>query len=161
MTLTQDLLAQVVDDVLETFVAGLADEPQPADTVLPVTAFVQITGGWTGAVLFSCSAELASTVTAAMLALPAEELSQDDISDAVGEVANMVGGSVKSLMLEPADLSLPTVIFGASGASVPGTELLHRVDRTCAGQPLRVTVLAADPSHAGSSGHVARALAGR
>jgi hypothetical protein len=136
MTLTQDLLAQVVDDVLETFVGGLADEPQPADTVLPVTAFVQITGGWTGAVLFSCSAELASTVTAAMLALPAEELTQDDIS-------------------------LPTVIFGASGASVPGTELLHRVDRTCAGQPLRVTVLAADPSHAGSSGHVARALAGR
>jgi chemotaxis protein CheX len=161
MTLTQDLLAQVVDDVLETFVGGLADEPQPAGAVLPVTAFVQITGGWTGAVLFSCSTELASTVTAAMLALPVEELTQEDVSDAVGEIANMVGGTVKSLMLEPADLSLPTVIFGASGATVPGTELLHQVDRSCGGQPLRVTVLAADPAHGSASGHVARALAGR
>jgi chemotaxis protein CheX len=160
MTLTQDLLAQVVDDVLESFVGGLT-EAKPVDTVLPVTAFVQITGGWTGAVLVSCSEELAATVTAAMLALSVEELTQEDISDAVGEVANMVGGTVKSLMLEPADLSLPTVIFGASGASVPGTELMLQVDRSCAGQPLRVTVLAADPAHGATSGNAARALVDR
>jgi chemotaxis protein CheX len=147
MTLTKDLLTRVVDDVLETFVGSLTDAVQPADPVLPVTAFVQITGGWTGAVLLSCSAELAATMTAAMLAVPVEELAQEDISDAVGEVANMVGGTVKSLLLEPADLSLPTVIFGATGATVPGTELLLQVDRTCAGEPLRATVLAAGPAH--------------
>jgi len=160
MSITQDLLGQVVDEVLETFVGVVVDEPRSEGAVLPVTAFVQITGGWTATVLVSCSDELATTVTAAMLALPVDELAQADISDAVGEVANMIGGSVKSLMLEPADLSLPTVIFGASGASVPGTELLHRVERTCAGEPLQVTVLAADPAYAGS-GHVARSLAAR
>ncbi|HEX2892591.1 MAG TPA: chemotaxis protein CheX [Marmoricola sp.] len=160
MTLTQELLAQVVDEVLETFVGSLSDEPQPADAVLPVTAFVQITGAWTGTVLVSCSTELAATVTGAMLALPPEEVAQEDVSDAVGEVANMVGGSVKSLIAEPAELSLPTVIFGAQGTSVPGTELLQQVERSCAGEPLRVTVLAADASHAGT-GQVERALAGR
>jgi chemotaxis protein CheX len=112
-------------------------------------------------VLVSCTTELAGTVTAAMLALPVEEIAQEDISDAVGEVANMIGGTVKSLMIEPAELSLPTVIFGSITASVPGTELLQQVDRSCCGEPLRVTVLAADPVHAGTSGHVARALAGR
>ena len=160
MTLTPDLLTQVDYVFLESLVGGLSYEPQPADAVLPVTAFVQITGAWTGAVLVSCSTELAGTVTAAMLAMTVEEITQEDISDAIGEVANMVGGTVKSLMPEPAELSLPTVIFGASGASVPGTELLQQVDRSCCGEPLRVTVLAADPVHAGSS-HVARALSGR
>lgn len=160
MTLTQELLAQVVDEVLETFVGSLSDEPQPADAVLPVTAFVQITGAWTGTVLVSCSTELAAAVTGAMLALPAEEVAQEDISDAVGEVANMVGGSVKSLIAEPAELSLPTVIFGAQGASVPGTELLQQIERSCVGEPLRVTVLAADANHSGA-GPVERALAGR
>lgn len=144
MTLTQDQLVEVVDDVLETFVGFIIDEPQPSGTALPVTAFVQVTGTWTGSVLVSCSEELAASAAAAMFDRPREDLEHEDITDALGEVANMVGGSIKALMPEPSGLSLPTVIYGGGEASVPGTELLHRLDRTCGGEPLRVTVLTAE-----------------
>jgi chemotaxis protein CheX len=152
MTLTQDQLVEVVDDVLATFVGSLVEEPQPSDVVLPVTAFVQVTGTWTGTVLVSCSEQLAHTTAAAMFDQPSGALAHEDVSDALGEVANMVGGSIKALMPEPSGLSLPTVIFGASEASVPGAELLHRLDRTCGGEPLRVTVLTANvaPADAGT-----------
>ena len=157
MSLTEDQLAEVVDDLLETFVGLPVVPSEPTDGPLPVTAFVQITGGWTGTVLVSCTDQLASIVAAAMLDAALDVLDPDDVSDALGEVANMVGGSVKSLMPEAAALSLPTVIFGATDTAVPGTEVLHRLDRVCGGEPLKVTVLQADPAHTGAAHHAAAA----
>jgi len=142
MTLTQDALVEVVDEVMGTFV-GAVIEPMPSDPAgdLPVTAFVHVTGEWAGSVLVSCTERLATAAAAAMLNQPEGSLQPGDVSDALGEVANMIGGSIKALMPEPSILSLPVVTFGTIETVVPGAELLQRLERSCIGEPLTVTVL--------------------
>jgi len=44
-----------------------------------------------------------------MFALPEEQLSDADIHDAVGELSNIVGGNIKSLLPPPTSLSIPFV----------------------------------------------------
>jgi chemotaxis protein CheX len=47
-----------------------------------------------------------------MFAMNEQDLSLEEISDAVGEVANMTGGNLKTLMGYPATLSTPEVALG-------------------------------------------------
>ena len=62
-----------------------------------VTSCVHIDGAWHGAVVLQCPLTLARTLTAAMFqADAAPEL--DEVHDALGELANMVGGNVKALL---------------------------------------------------------------
>ena len=52
----------------------------------------------------------AHALTRSLLMMGAEEtVGPDDLVDAFGELANVVGGNVKSLLAAPAVLSLPTV----------------------------------------------------
>ena len=52
----------------------------------------------------------AHELTRALLMMgPEEVVGPDDLVDAFGELANVVGGNVKSLLAAPAALSLPTV----------------------------------------------------
>ena len=70
------------------------------------------------------SREDAYAVVRALLRMePDEEVTEADLVDAFGEIANVVGGNLKSLLPEHAVLSLPTV---ASAPSM-GDELIARV----------------------------------
>ena len=65
-----------------------------------------------------------------------------DIGDAFGEIANMLGGSVKALVDGPCSLSLPTVIGGTQYTlTVPGSTVLNESWFASAGHPLAVRVL--------------------
>lgn len=75
-------------------------------------ACVQITGAWEGAVRLDCSERLARCAAASFLGLPPEEVSMDQMRDAVGELTNMSAGSVKSLLKQGCQISLPTVVDG-------------------------------------------------
>jgi chemotaxis protein CheX len=77
-----------------------------------VVAAVQIVGDWQGAVRLDVSLELARRACANLTGVDASELSQQDVRDAAGELANMVGGSVKALCAHTSRLSLPTVAIG-------------------------------------------------
>ena len=56
-----------------------------------------------------------------MFGMEPDEVSADEVADAVGELTNMVGGNIKSLLPEPSLLSLPTVSRGAPvRVRVPG-----------------------------------------
>ena len=56
--------------------------------------------------------ELARQVCANLVGLDPADLSPQDISDAAGELANMTGGSVKTLCAPTSRLSLPSVAMG-------------------------------------------------
>jgi chemotaxis protein CheX len=143
MSLSIDLLVQVVDDVMESFVGVLGEPLEPyATDELPVGASVQVSGTWTGSVLVSCSEALAAHAAASMFETSIDELGPDDIGDALGEIANMIGGSVKSLMPEPSALSLPVVTFGSTRSVVPGARLVQELHRVCGSEPFHVSVLA-------------------
>ncbi|MBM7516398.1 chemotaxis protein CheX [Nocardioides nitrophenolicus] len=140
-----DLLA-VTEDV---WLALLGDEAVLLPRAVPAgspfdaaawSAATTISGGWQGVVTVELDESVARRLTTRMLALPeAEEASDSDIADAVGELVNMVGGNVKSLMPGPSALSLPAVAAGRA-AFASDAALACRLDLAWQGDPVRVSV---------------------
>jgi len=71
-----------------------------------------LVGDWQGAVRLDIDLELARQACANLVGVGPADLSAQDISDAVGELANMTGGSVKTLCAPTSRLSLPSVAMG-------------------------------------------------
>ncbi|HEY3436519.1 MAG TPA: chemotaxis protein CheX [Actinotalea sp.] len=73
-------------------------------------AWVDVHGAISGRVLLSTEQATAEHLTRALLGMtPDEPVADGDIVDALGEVANVVGGNVKALVPDPGALSLPQV----------------------------------------------------
>jgi chemotaxis protein CheX len=107
-----------------------------------VSGSVQFTGAWEGAVTIECSAEFARQAAATMFGVDPAAASLADTQDAIGELANMTGGNVKSLLPEPCRLSLPTVVEGADITTrIPGGAVVTSVAFDCQGSPLIVRLL--------------------
>jgi chemotaxis protein CheX len=76
-----------------------------------------------------------------LLAVDLLDVTQSDIVDAVGELANVIGGNVKALLPQPCQLSLPHVqINGDSGW--PVAIEVSRITGTWLDEPVTVSVLA-------------------
>jgi chemotaxis protein CheX len=89
-------------------------------------AHVVIFGDVCAQVAVECDAESAADLARRMFDLaPDEPVSPDDVADALGEIANVVGGNVKSLSPLPANLGLPQV---QTPAPAQPEESLCRVD---------------------------------
>lgn len=100
---------------------------------------IQITGDTPYSVVLSMSEGVARESTATMLQMPAELCSDEDNRDVVAELANMVGGNLKSMIQGSSHLSLPTVVEGQNlGLQVPGAELVDDVAFDCPSGTLRV-----------------------
>jgi chemotaxis protein CheX len=131
----------VVEEVWSSFLG--AEEPiLPLPTPLPPggwMAAITVSGGWDAQVTVNLSDAGALHVTSTMLMCPVEECSDEDLRDALGELVNMVGGNIKSLMPGPSVLSLPAVAAGRA-VHPTGSVELARFDGVWAGQPVRVTV---------------------
>lgn len=146
MDLTQVDLHQISNDIWAAML-GLELKPNPASgTHEPdervVTGCVQITGDWAGAVTVQCSDRLARRATALMFAMEEDETSEEEVTDTIGELANMTGGNVKSLLAGSCQLSLPSVTSGRDYTVViPGATPVDRVASDCDGELVVVTVL--------------------
>jgi len=89
-------------------------EADPSGTINGVEALVGIAGSWNGTGRICCTASFAARMAGALLMAEYTALN-DDVLDAVAEVANMVIGNVKTMLedkLGPLGLSIPTVVFG-------------------------------------------------
>ncbi|GAA0906617.1 chemotaxis protein CheX [Virgisporangium aurantiacum] len=111
---------------------------------------VSVTGAWDGQVVVTFSQVAAQRATAALLGIDFEEVSSADVMDAVGELVNIIGGSVKSLMPQPTVLSLPSVRTGPPGELV-GTEMLV-LTGTWMEEPVSIAVLESADAYAGTGG---------
>ena len=120
----------------------------PADVV---SSWVDVVGPWTGTVVLTTARETAAGLTRALLGDHApDELEDEDIADAFGEIANVVGGNVKAALPGPSALSLPDV--GAAPA-VRNPADLCRVDVLWRGEPLSISVQGALPALPVTSQH--------
>jgi chemotaxis protein CheX len=126
--------------------------PLPAEkNVADVTASVSVTGAWRGHVLVSCSEAAAKNVAAALLGIEFDDVTEEDVADALGELANIIGGNIKSLLPEPCALSLPHVhVEGASGRYPSVTEVCH-LDGNWMAESVTVRVLESTTDLAGAS----------
>ena len=80
-----------------------------------VVAVLSFTGSCTGAGLVWCSPDTACKLAGRML-MSEFDTPGDEVLDAIGEIANMIVGNVKSDLepiLGPLSLGTPTVIYGA------------------------------------------------
>lgn len=120
---------------------------QPEDAAEMIWGTIQIAGGTPLNVVLGMSQPLARSAAAYMLAMPVDDVADDDAKDVVAEVANMIGGNLKSLLPGPVFLSLPTVVGGRNVAvQVPGAELTDDVSLSCDAGELRVRLYAPLPS---------------
>lgn len=84
-----------------------------------VMAFVGLAGPWSGAGVISCTAGFACRICNQLLMTEADSVNEE-VLDAVGEVANMIIGNFKNAAEEylgPLGLSIPTVIYGRNFTS--------------------------------------------
>lgn len=79
-----------------------------------ITGMVGFAGTYSGVISIHCPVSLALKITSNMLGVDCDEVNED-LNDAIGEIANMVGGSVKQVLSKgglDVKLSIPTVISG-------------------------------------------------
>jgi chemotaxis protein CheX len=120
----------------------------PADVL---SSWVDVVGPWTGTVVLTTGRETAAGLTRALLGdhAPAE-LEDEDIVDAFGEIANVVGGNVKAALPGPSGLSLPDV---GDAPAVRNPADLCRIDVLWRGEPLSISVQGALPALPVTSPH--------
>ncbi len=114
---------------------------QPNQLENALASFVHITGKWSGTITLHCPATLARKAAAIMFSVPEDEAEIQDIQDALGELANMTGGNLKSMFPEPCFLSLPTVTTTNVDLRVPGSELICLTSFRCDNKPFSISVL--------------------
>jgi chemotaxis protein CheX len=118
-----------------------ADGQAPAGTGDVTVGRVAVTGEWRGWVLLACPPQLARSAASAMFDRPAGELTEAEVADALGELTNMIGGNVKSLLPGPSFLSMPEVTAGPSSATrIPDAVLVSQVELVCEGLRLAVSL---------------------
>lgn len=72
-----------------------------------LTFSVDVYGGWEGTISLTCAARVGEEMTRRMLAMPeSDEVDPLDLEDALGEVVNVIGGNIKSLV-DGCTLGLP------------------------------------------------------
>lgn len=107
-----------------------------------LTACVQITGEWAGAVTLDCPTAFARRAAQIMFESEPDEIELEDLEDALGELANMLGGNIKNLLPGSSQLSLPAVTEGRDyTVSVPGSEMVNHVGFKTEGYPITISVL--------------------
>jgi chemotaxis protein CheX len=104
----QEVFGFMLSCTLETPVGPVA-EP-----MLDITAVVGLAGKLCGIMSVRCSRHSAAHIASRMLGIPAEK-AESEMSDAVGELCNMIAGNFKNKISGLGDgcmLSVPTVITG-------------------------------------------------
>ncbi len=107
----------------------------PADAV---SSWVDVDGPWRGRVVLTTGRQTAEDLAVVLFGDETpDRLDADDIADALGELANVVGGNVKAALPGPSRLGLPEV-----GAAPPAGDPADvcRVDVSWRGQPLTISV---------------------
>jgi chemotaxis protein CheX len=107
-----------------------------------ITSCIQLTGAWEGSILLFCTRQLAQKMAAVMFDVPQEEISSEDIEDAMGELGNITAGNLKLLFPDRCDISLPTVADGDDYRfMIPGSMVSSKLLLECECEPLQVTLL--------------------
>ena len=155
-----DVFSTMLSLPLDDLPAFQETESDPSESINGVEALVGIAGSWNGTGRICCTSQFALRMAGALLMSEYDALNED-VLDAVAEVANMVIGNVKTNFEErlgPLGLSVPTVIFGRNyrtrSAGVPSWTV---VPFSSAGEKWEVRFClmpARTPAHAPQAPHV-------
>ncbi len=92
------------------------------------SAMIGLSGDLMAMISIHCDAYIAMDIAGAMLEMEFEEV-DDDVKDAMGEVANMIAGGLKSRLLDDGidvTLAIPTTVVG-KGYSISSPKRSNRI----------------------------------
>lgn len=114
-----DVLLSGASEIFETMIFMDLEEASDQEQRVEGNSLlgsITFTGDLEGCVSICCSDSCAKAVAANMLAMDMdEEISEEEICDAIGEVTNMIMGSVKARLIETVgnlEVSIPSVVSG-------------------------------------------------
>jgi chemotaxis protein CheX len=143
--------AMVAQTVEAVFLAMMDLEVSPGETTWApspgqLTSAVHLSGVWSGALLFECDRRQACQFAGRFLSMDPPEAVTDDVRDVLGELANMIGGNIKSAVAAGLSLSMPSVTDGSDYAlRVYGSDVQDRLAFECDYGPFWVTLLPLAP----------------
>lgn len=120
----QDVGADIIAATTDVFTTMLMVEIQAGDViqgqggevVSNITSMLGLGGDIRGMLAVHCPEGVAKGITSGFLGMDVEEL-DDDVKDAIGEIANMVAGNLKVAFSEHdvnIELAIPTSVIGKS-----------------------------------------------
>lgn len=148
MNVNSEMVAQTVEAV---FLAMMNLEVCPSEIPWApsqdqLTSAVHLSGVWNGALLLECDRRQACQFASRFLSMEQPEAVTDDVRDVLGELANMIGGNIKSAVAAGLTLSMPSVTDGSDyGLRVCGSEIQDRLAFDSDDGPFWVTLLAVAP----------------
>ncbi len=136
----RDVLLDGAKEVFETMVFMTLEEvegqrPDPAGVTLLGT--ITFAGSLEGCLGICCDMDGAKAIAAGMLCMDSpDELSDEDLVDAMGEIANMVMGAVKTRIQDDVDImiSIPAVVQGRELRSRANDGMVQIVTATRIGE---------------------------
>lgn len=122
MLLTDDIADRLVESVNEIFTGmvmmdiELLEKPTEklGQLTNSITGMIGLAGIHKGVIAIHIPNNVAMTITSNFLGLEVDEVNED-VQDAIGEIANMLGGSFKAILSDKGkdiQLSLPSTISG-------------------------------------------------
>ena len=93
-----------------------------------LSSMIGLGGGIRGVLAVHCPASVAKAITSTFLGMEVEEI-DEDVKDAIGEIANMVAGNLKVSLAESGvaiELAIPTSVVGES-FNISGAAKAQRV----------------------------------
>jgi chemotaxis protein CheX len=142
---TAEMVAEIVESV---FITMMELDVSLGDAIwIPsldrLTASVRLSGDWNGAVLLECDRWQACQFAGRFLSIDPPDTVNEDVRDVLGELTNMIGGNLKSVVAMGLSLSMPSITDGNEcGLAMVEGEVQDRLAFQCADGTFWVTLLA-------------------
>lgn len=137
MYVTEFEIASITQDVWRAFVGLEVDGPMPPDDAFrrsaDVGASIEIDGPFRGRVVLGCSPALASEAAALVFEVEPARVDPEMVGEVLAELANQIGGNLKSLLPQGCHLSLPKKKLPGCGDAPVDAERLEAA--AAAGSP--------------------------
>ena len=103
---------------------------------------INISGAWHGALVLECPESIVRHAAAMLFSADGEEASNEDIQDALKELAAMIGKRMRPILPEATKLSRPSIVAEADRAdALHSLAELTDLHLSCEGRPIRIALL--------------------
>lgn len=136
-----DTFKKLINDIWLT-VLSLQTHPTQETMISDQSSYcgsVQISGDWCGGVAVQTTEAHARYLASIAYGKKLNEVDTSEVSDIIGEIANILGGNIKGLIPASCNLSLPTVTTGNfTKFDLPEYDILLSAMLESEGQPIKV-----------------------
>ena len=110
---------------------------------------VKISGAWQGAILLECSESILRHAAATLFAADGEDTPEDELQDAIKELAEMFGKKLRPYLPGEIKISRPSIVEDETSCkALNGMLGLSELKMSCEGRPVRIVLFEAQPDMA-------------